>query len=78
MRVRLTTGRAGARFSQAEGEVVDLPPAEAERLVAAGQAERLAETARPDKPETAMRAPGRTAMRPRGRARKGAGGGSTA
>jgi hypothetical protein len=39
MRVRLTTDRAGSTWAQQEGDLLDLPDAEAQRLVAAGQAE---------------------------------------
>lgn len=40
MKVKLTTDRAGPYGAmQYEGEIIDLPDAEAQRLVAAGQAE---------------------------------------
>lgn len=48
MQVLLTTDRAGISWFQAAGEVVDVPPAEAERLVAAGQAERITNQAGAD------------------------------
>ena len=60
MQVRLITSRVGEGFSQAPGEVIDLPAAEAARLIEAHAAEPV-ETA---KKETAMRA------HPRGRKRK--------
>lgn len=41
MLIRLTTDRAGYGFLQLEGETIDLPAEEAERLIAAGQAERI-------------------------------------
>lgn len=72
MRVRMTTSRAGPGFVQREGEVHDLPSAEARRLIKAGQAERVKR-----KPETAMKAGGaENAMKrgrgaPRGRAGPG-------
>lgn len=38
MKVTILVSRAGLDFSQAPGDIVDLPEAEAERLIAAGQA----------------------------------------
>lgn len=38
MKVKLITSRAGIGFSQSAGDVVDVPDAEAQRMIAAGQA----------------------------------------
>lgn len=39
MKVKLLTSRAGAGFSQNRGDVIDVPNAEAIRMIEAGQAE---------------------------------------
>lgn len=40
MKVKLLEGRVGPRMQQHRGQVIDVPDVEAERLIAAGQAER--------------------------------------
>lgn len=58
MRVRLLTDRAGAYSFQPAGDVVDLPRAEAQALIRAGQAEHAG-------PENASKNPGaETAAKP--------------
>lgn len=52
MQVRLMTSRVGEGFSQKPGEVIDLPAAEAARLIEGHAAEPVETT----KKETAMRA----------------------
>lgn len=56
--VRMLTSIAWARRSAAAGDVVELPPDEAARLVASGLAVREA-AATAGAPETAMRTPAR-------------------
>ncbi len=56
MKVKLTTGRAGADFSQAPGTVVDLDAAEAKQLIDRGQATLAKPRAKAAK-ETAAKAP---------------------
>lgn len=51
MRVRLLQGRAGPTVSQNPGDVVDVDPAEAMRMIERGQAEPV----RKDEPEQAVR-----------------------
>jgi hypothetical protein len=41
MRVSLTTDRSGYGWAQYAGQIVDVSPAEARRLIAAGQAEMV-------------------------------------
>lgn len=64
MQIRLTVGRVGTGFAQEPGQVIDLPDAEANRLIASQQAEpavlktgQVAETAAIDvkKVETRIR-----------------------
>jgi hypothetical protein len=43
VKVRLLVNRAGINFSQSTGEVVDVSDAEAQRLIASGQAEAVRE-----------------------------------
>lgn len=61
MRIKLLTSIAGKNFSHSSGEIVDWPnDAEAERLVAAGQAElvpSVERAVRPRAPEQATRKP---------------------
>jgi hypothetical protein len=45
-RVRLLTDRVGQGFTQRAGDEVELPPAEAERLVRARQAEYVQDDAK--------------------------------
>lgn len=42
MKVKLLVGRAGADFSQAPGDVIDVPDDEGKRLCDSGQAESVA------------------------------------
>ena len=65
MKVLLTTARAGMNFSYPAGTILDVPDAEAQRMLDARQAQTLDAT-----PEQAMVTPPQTAMRPRGRPRK--------
>ena len=68
MTVRMLVSRAGANFSQKRGQVVDLPAAEAERLIAAGQAEAVEpETTQV---ETAMLKAGKPRGRGKGKRRR--------
>jgi hypothetical protein len=53
MRIRLMVPRAGAGFAQARGEEIDVSEAEAQRMIAAGQAEAVAEDPRAAVPERA-------------------------
>lgn len=63
MLVRMLTDLSGPCWQCTEGEVYDLPPVQAERLIETGQAERVAEE-RP--PEAAALAPAaETAMKSR-------------
>lgn len=57
MKVKLTTDRAGWGWEQRAGDVVELPDAEAKRLVQAGQAEPVsgAENAMKPKSQNAMK-----------------------
>lgn len=41
MQVKLLQARAGVDFSQSRGDVIDVSEAEGERMIAAGQAERV-------------------------------------
>lgn len=41
MKVKLKTARCGDHFVQEIGQVVDLPDAEAERMIQRGQAEKV-------------------------------------
>lgn len=63
MRVKLTTDRVAGGAVQYQDETIDLPPGEAQRLVAAGQAE-------PVGPETALRQPPQRATRPQPKAKR--------
>ena len=63
MKVRLLVARAGDRFSQIAGDVIELDKEEASRLVDRGQAE-------PVGPETGSLEPPRNAAKPRAHARK--------
>jgi hypothetical protein len=65
VKIRLLTARAGQGFGQNAGEEIDLPGAEAMRLVASGQAEVIREA-----PEAAVIPPAENAMRPAPRGRK--------
>lgn len=51
MRVRLTAARAGDGFVEEVGQVVDVSHAEAQRLVASGQAEVLDQSPAPGGPK---------------------------
>lgn len=46
MKIRLNVSRAGAGFAQSRGEIVDVPDGEAARMIAAGQAEAVADDPR--------------------------------
>ncbi len=52
MKIKLLVSRVGANFSQSTGDVIDVPDAEAARMIAAAQAEPIARVA----PEKATRA----------------------
>lgn len=52
MQVKLLVSRAGVDFSQNRGEIIEVSAAEAESLIAAGQAEIVRSVA----PEKAVRA----------------------
>lgn len=43
MKIRLTTDRNGMGWEQREGDVIDVPPAEAASLIRCGQAETVPE-----------------------------------
>jgi hypothetical protein len=43
VKIRLLVNRAGINFSQSTGDVVDVSDAEAQRLIASGQAEAVRE-----------------------------------
>ena len=47
MRVRLTSDRAGWGWEEHEGDLVELPEADARRLIESGQAEPAAEITEP-------------------------------
>ncbi len=53
MKIKLLTARAGALGAQNRGDVVDVPDAEAARMIEAGQAEPI----RRVEPEKAVRRP---------------------
>ncbi len=57
MRVRLTTDRAGPLGLQHDGEIVDLPRAEALRLIHRRQAEAIEPEAADAESDTETRAP---------------------
>lgn len=65
MKVKLLTSRVGTGFVQEAGEVIDLPPHEAERMIRAEQAEAIN-----DQPQTAMVGDFETASRKAGKPRK--------
>lgn len=41
MKIRLLTGRVGTDFTQDPGEIIDVPQAEAQRMIDAWQAEEV-------------------------------------
>lgn len=47
MKVRMTTDRAGLNFMQSDGEIHDLPEAEARALIVANQADPVEEVRTP-------------------------------
>jgi hypothetical protein len=55
MRVRLTTDRVSGGVFQEQDSIVDLPPEDAKRMIAFGQAEPIETPAASKRPETRNR-----------------------
>lgn len=64
MIVRLLVSRAGVDFAQTAGDLIEVDPAEARRLIAAGHAESL------DRPVAAVTGPEEVAIRPPAKGRR--------
>ena len=62
MKVLLSCARAGDRFSQPAGTIVEIEDAEARRVIASGQGQQV--------PDQMTVAPAETAMQSRGRPRQ--------
>lgn len=70
MRVKLTCGRVGIGFDQSPGDVIELPDAEARRMIEAGSAEPAARHEESRARESAMAGPRENAARPAVAARR--------